>query len=327
VPILPAALREKFASSIGPAEVPRTDIAVVIPLYNHERFIAATLRSLLDQTAAPAEIVLIDDGSTDDGLAVARALLADLTNCRVLAQANMGTHATINRAVALTSAPYVAVLNSDDLFAPDKLAWCQKLIEANPSVTLIAGRVGLIGERGERLTRGPAAEWLARAHAIAARGSRLQLSLLQENFIATTSNLVFSRAFWRRAGGFAALRYCHDLDFVIRAFDDGQVLLDRNRTHVRYRVHPGNTITKDPRGAAIELAAVIAASLCQPWVRSPTHGGAEFERFMESLRARHLSDLVLDLMESRPRYQSRDEFLRFALGEAARDSLVAPSGA
>ncbi len=297
---------------------PRTDIAVVIPLYNHERFIAATLRSLLEQTALPAEIVVIDDGSRDASFARASEILRDVPNCRVETQANAGAHAAINRAVAMTAAPYIAVLNSDDLFVPEKLAWCQEIIAATPDVGLIAGRIGLIGERGEKLVRGPPVEWLARAEAFADRTKLEQLSLLHENFVAPTSNIVFSRALWERVGGFAALRYCHDLEFLMRGFDNGRVLLDRTRTHVQYRVHGANTIGEDAQHVRAELASVIAATLCQSGPRLFPEGRDGFGAFMEFLRAKNLSDLVLYFCTLFPGFDRRDSFLAFVTGDANR---------
>jgi len=311
-------LRDLLPGTAAAAGRPPTDIAVVVPLYNHGRFIAAALRSLLAQTAAPREIVLIDDGSSDNGLSVARDILGATANCRVLAQANMGAHATINRAVALTEAPFVAVLNSDDLFAPQKLAWSQEILAATPDAVLVAGGVALIGAHGEALRRGPAAEWHARAHAFADRTGLDQLALLHENFVATTSNMVFARTVWERAGGFSALRYCHDLDFLMRAFDAGRVVLDRARTHVQYRVHPGNTIGEDGLKVRVELAAVIAATLCQSGVALLPDGAAGFAAFMDVLRAKNLSDLVLYFATLFPRFGSRDAFLAFATAEANR---------
>ena len=306
---LPRVLRDLWPS---PAVRPATDIAVVVPLYNHARYVSAALRSLLAQTAAPREIVLIDDGSTDDGLAIARDALRDAGACRVLAQDNAGAHATINRAVALTEAPFVAVLNSDDLFVPEKLAWCQQIFAERPATALVAGRIALIGERGEVLRRGAAADWLARAHAFAERTGLDQLALLHENFVATTSNMVFSRALWQRVGGFSALRYCHDLDFLMRAFDHGGVVLDRARVHVEYRVHTANTIGEDGARVRTELAAVIAATLCQSGPRLLP----DFDAFMDFLRAKNLSGLVLYFLAQFPRFENRDAFLAFVTSEA-----------
>ena len=312
---LPRALREMWPTPAAPR--PRTDIAVVVPLYNHERYISTALRSVLAQTAAAREIILIDDGSSDNGLAIAREVLRDVADCRVRSQPNAGAHATINRAFALTEAPFVAVLNSDDTFAPEKLAWCQDILAARPDTDLIAGRVTLIGERGEALAHGPSAAWLARAHDFADRTGLDRLALLHENHIATTSNMVVSRALWRRVGGFAALRYCHDLDFLMRAYDHGHVVLDRSRVHVRYRVHAANTIGEDARNIRVELAAVIAATLCESGARLLPAGDAGFAAFMEVLRAKGLSDLVLYFCAMFYHFESRDAFLAFATAHAS----------
>ena len=312
--LLPRALRHLIPRPSEPRGT--TDIAVVVPLYNHERYIAAALRSVLAQTAAAREIVLIDDGSRDNGLALARDVLREVPGARVMAQENAGAHATINRAVALTEAPFVAVLNSDDLFATEKLSWCQRIIDAGPDVDLIAGRVALIGERGERLTRGPAADWLARAEAFAARTGLDQLALLHENFVATTSNMVFSRRIWQRVGGFAALRTCHDLDFLMRTFDHGHVRLDRTRVHTQYRVHASNTVHGDESLLRLEVAAVTAATLMQSGRRLLPGGAAAHDAFMEMLRAKNMSDLVLYLATLFARFESRDAFFAFATGEA-----------
>lgn len=313
VGLLPRVLRDLWPRpAAAPAPRAQSDIAVVVPLYNHARYVGAALGSLLAQTALPREIVLIDDGSTDDGLAVAQDALYGVPNCRVIAQANEGAHAAINRAITLTDSPFVAVLNSDDLFAPEKLAWCEEIRAAMPDVEVIAGRVELIGPRGEILKRGAAVEWLARAHEFAERTGLGQLALLHENFVATTSNIVFARALWERVGGFAALRYCHDLDFLMHAFDHGRVVLDRARAHVQYRVHPGNTIGEDIHRVRVELAAVIAATLLRAGPRLVPEGAAGFGAFMSALDAKNLSDLVLYLMTQRPRFEDHAAFLDFA---------------
>ena len=150
------------------------------------------------------------------------------------------------------------MLNSDDLFLPDKLEFCQQILADDPAVDLIAGRVALMDANGAKLARGPAADWLLRAKEFAASAGSDRLALLNENDIATTSNIVFSRRLWERAGGFAPLRYCHDLDFLMQAFDCGRVVMDREREHVMYRVHDGNTIGEDIHDIRVEIAAVIA---------------------------------------------------------------------
>jgi GT2 family glycosyltransferase len=293
-----------------------TEIAVVVPLYNHARYIGATLRSVLAQTAAPREILLLDDGSRDDGLAIARALLRDIAGARIIAQDNAGGHAALNRAIGETEAPYIAVLNSDDLFVPQKLAWCQAIFAATQA-DLVAGRPAMIDERGRRLRRGPSAAWLARAEAFATRTGFEQLSLLHENFVVSSSNMVFSRALWRRAGGFANLRTCHDLDFLMRAYDNGRVTIDRSRVHVQYRVHTENTVHADDSLLHLEVAAVTAATFRQSGTRLLPDAAAR-DAYDAMLRARGSAPRVAQLADVFSQFDSRDAFFAHVMAEADR---------
>jgi glycosyltransferase involved in cell wall biosynthesis len=276
----------------------RPGIAVVIPLYNHFRYIGAALDSVLAQTSDADEIVLIDDGSTDGGIAVAERMLRDVPTAKVFRQPNRGAHVTINRLVEATRSDYVAILNSDDLFDSGKLARCRQLLAANPGIDLLCGSVGLMDEAGRRVRSGPAVDWLRRATAFRERTSLRLLSLLNENFVGTTSNMVFARGLWRDCGGFANLRTCHDLDFLIAASARGAVHID-DREHILYRVHAANTITRDLADTRIEIAAVIAVALSEVGASRLLEGAATHDRlaaFMRMLDGKAMSGLVCYLM-------------------------------
>jgi glycosyltransferase involved in cell wall biosynthesis len=94
-------------------------VSVVIPCYNYGRFLGQALRSVLDQTLAPLDIVVVDDGSTDDSRQIAASFGARV---RVLAQANQGVSAARNTGIAATNGEYVAFLDADDFWHPHKLA-------------------------------------------------------------------------------------------------------------------------------------------------------------------------------------------------------------
>jgi len=242
----------------------RPSIAVAIPLYNHARFLRAALGSVLAQTSPLDEIIVVDDGSSDGGADIAEAALLGRTGAVVMRQENAGAHAALNRAVESAGSDFIAVLNSDDMFAPDKIARCRRLLETRPGLQLIFGGVELVDAAGAPVRAGETADWLARARAFYHRTGDLVLSLINENFAATTSNMVFSRAVWRRVGGFQPLRVCHDLDFLLAVATHGGIFFDADSAHVLYRLHSRNTIKEDKSREREELAAVFAATRAWP---------------------------------------------------------------
>ena len=105
--------------------------SVVIPLYNKRNSILAALRSVLEQRVQAAEIIVVDDGSTDGGADT----LTDLkvTNLKVVKQTNQGVSAARNRGVYMAKSPYVAFLDADDQWTPFFLYEMQALIRRFPS--------------------------------------------------------------------------------------------------------------------------------------------------------------------------------------------------
>ena len=92
-------------------------VSVVIPAFNAARYLGAALGSVLAQTLPPAEIVVVDDGSTDDTAQIAQAF----PGVRLVPRDHGGIAAARNAGVAATSAHWIAFLDADDLWLPDKL--------------------------------------------------------------------------------------------------------------------------------------------------------------------------------------------------------------
>ena len=106
-----------------------SEISVVVPLYNGERFITEALDSLGRQSLAVAEVIVVDDGSTDDGAAVAEShSLQPL----VLRQANVGVAVARNRGALRAKSRFVAFLDQDDLWMPQRHAWLDRFLAATP---------------------------------------------------------------------------------------------------------------------------------------------------------------------------------------------------
>ncbi len=103
-------------------------VSVVIPAYNAARYVSDAVESALAQTGVTVEVVVVDDGSTDDTAARIEAFGARV---RCERQRNAGPGAARNRGVSLTSAPFVAFLDADDAWLPDRLARCVERLEAD----------------------------------------------------------------------------------------------------------------------------------------------------------------------------------------------------
>jgi len=218
-------------------------VAVVIPLYNHEAYIVEGLRSLLAQSRPPDAIFVVDDGSTDGSLAAARSV--DDSRIRIESGPNRGAHAALNRGVALTEGfDLVAILNSDDRFAPERLERCAAWMELHPETRLLCTRLRLIDPSGQPLAADePRSRWFAAAWS-AGTPADLCAWLGRANFAGTTSNFV-ARRDWLVAHPFGPYRYVHDYHALIyAAIEGGLSVLDESL--LDYRVHPGNTITTAP---------------------------------------------------------------------------------
>ncbi len=98
----------------------RANVSVVIPTYNAASWIAETLESVLAQTVQPAEIIVVDDGSTDD-----TAVVLDPYQNRIrhICQDNAGVSAARNRAIEAANGEFIAFLDSDDIWHPQKLEY------------------------------------------------------------------------------------------------------------------------------------------------------------------------------------------------------------
>ena len=122
-------------------------VSVVIPNYNCARFLAETLDSVFAQTYPNLEVIVVDDGSTDDSLKVLESFASRV---RVMRQANQGVSAARNAGIRESRGAFVAFLDADDLWHPDKLTK-QIALFANPAVGLVYCAVEYIDERGRSL--------------------------------------------------------------------------------------------------------------------------------------------------------------------------------
>ncbi|MCP4686884.1 MAG: glycosyltransferase family 2 protein [Desulfobacterales bacterium] len=112
-------------------------VSVVIPVYNGGRYLAEAIESVRAQTYQPLEIIVVDDGSEDDSGAIAQGF-ADV---RCFQQPNEGPASARNRGVADAGGAFLAFLDADDLWTPDKLRRQMALMNERPELDVVFGGV------------------------------------------------------------------------------------------------------------------------------------------------------------------------------------------
>lgn len=239
--------------------------SVVIPSYNHARFINRCINSVLDQSLQDWELIVIDDGSSDNSNEIIADYALQDDRIRHVKQTNQGAHAAINRGLAMARGDFLTILNSDDEFSSDRFANCLRVFAAEPDLGLVSSWIDVIDAENNSL--GVKMGWenmepwpIANKAASFAGTDDYALNALMSNFVSTTSNMVFRRELYELVGGMRNLRFAHDWDFLLRAcaaFKCKSI----PEPLMRYRIHGNNTISSNRKWMLFEVCWVLAANL------------------------------------------------------------------
>ncbi len=162
-------------------------VSVVVATYNYGRFLAGALKSALAQTFRDHEVIVVDDGSTDDTRTVVRPFLSD-RRIRYVRSDHLGQPAAKNVGIRLGRAPLVAFLDADDLWLPAKLERQVALFRADPALGLVYARRRVIDEAGQEqhyvqppLPRGHVLTEIFRNNFVCFSASLVRRDVLEEN--------------------------------------------------------------------------------------------------------------------------------------------------
>lgn len=207
-------------------------VSVIIPTYNRAHYIAASIQSALDQTYPHLEVIVIDDGSTDNTAEILTRF-DDRVHC--IKQVNQGVAAARNTGLAQVQGQYIAFLDSDDLWLPDKLEKQIAALEARPEVGLIHSRMMEIDEHGNALNTETYTEDDLRGH--------IYKRLLRGVPI-ITSSVVVRQSVIAHIGSFDHMRMGEDSDLWVRIAKHYEIdaLLE---PLVLWRIHAGK-FERDP---------------------------------------------------------------------------------
>lgn len=168
-------------------------ISVVVPAYNAQSTLSETLSSVRAQTHKELEIVVVDDGSTDQTLSVAEVHAALDPRIRVLSTANGGVASARNAGIAASRGRFVAPIDADDLWHPDKIKRQLAVMESSgPEMGFVYTLFRRIDQNGFILDSCPDARF----------EGRVFLQMLLHNFVSNGSSLLIRREAFEAAGGY-----------------------------------------------------------------------------------------------------------------------------
>ena len=226
-------------------------ISVVIPSFNAGRWIAASLDSVLAQTRPPDEVIVVDDGSTDDTAAVL-ARYGD--RVRVVRASHGGLAAARNLGLAMAGGDWIAFQDADDVAHPERLAALEAQLASEPQADGVFADGARLDD-GERL--------VPRSCAASVAGRRLGVGDLFTGFPAYYQAALLARAALVAAGPFdPAYRIHPDHDHAFRLFARSRVI-SLDRVVFTYRRHDAS-ITADHLGARRRRSRVCASSRRAP---------------------------------------------------------------
>ena len=242
-------------------------VSVIIPTYNYGRFLGEAIQSVLDQTFADFDLIVVDDGSTDNTREVVASFKDD--RIRYIYQENRGVSAARNAAIWDSKGEHIAFLDADDVWLPEKLELQVKVLDSRPEVAIVCSDTyffddqtgDIIGRfwHGDKQFHG----WFNPREA---SKNALRYLLYRGCFIAPTVTMVRREVFGEVGGFDEALKTQTDWDMWVRisrrfAIETIDIPLAKNRRH-------GDNLSCDPqqmyRGEGIALNKVIRSGSLQP---------------------------------------------------------------
>lgn len=215
------------------------DISAIVPIFNGSRYIVGALTSIAKQTRRPSELIIINDGSTDDSRSEIERALTDLAfefPVTFLETENQGQSASRNLGVQKSRSPLLAFLDQDDVWHPQHLEVLCDEFSATPELGWCYSDFDEIDEHGLLVTRG-----YIKHHGVLHPKNSIDQLLSSDNMVLPAAS-VLRRSAFEEVGGFdSRLRGYEDDDLFIRVFQAGWLSRYVEKPLLSYRVHTGGS--------------------------------------------------------------------------------------
>lgn len=268
-------------------------VSIVIPTYNRARFLPKAIQSALGQPFADLEVILVDDGSTDD----TRQVVASFTDPRLMYvyQENQGATAAFNAGLARATGTYVSILGSDDWYEPGGLARLARVLDASAEVGLAAGGYTFVDAHGAVIQK--ARPWVG--------APVLDVTAWLYGCPVLLQAALIRRSWIERVGGFdPAIPSIQDWDFGLRLARAGCRMAWVHEPIFCYRIH-GNQIMSNTAATGAELLVMLDRFFADPTVpedawalREDVYAAAYLNRAVRAYWAGRTADARADLERS-----------------------------
>lgn len=242
-------------------------VSVLIPAYNHAPYIRQAVDSVLRQTYQNFELIVVDDGSSDDTWPIIESI-KDSRIRLIRHDVNQGAHAALNEALRVATGEFISILNSDDLYAENRL---EKILEAiretNQKQVFVFTDVEFIDAGGNTEKSNPRVGAYAELMCACEKLSP-DYWFFNGNLAVTTSNFFFSRSVANAVGEFARERYVHDWDWAFRVCRLTTPIWLRGEL-LKYRVHSANTLSESLLSLHIVENSVVQSRALQAILSGP----------------------------------------------------------
>ena len=226
-------------------------VSVVIPAYNHEKYVGEAIQSVLDQTFQDFELIIINDGSTDNTEAEILKFKDD--RIRYYTQENRGLSPTLNRGIELAQGEFFNFLPSDDVFLPEKLATQLKAFEEPKEIGVVFSYHLVVDGEGKEVKDDPIVDWFTVPFETK---EEIFPALFERDFLSAPTALVKMECF-KKVGLFdESLKTAQDYDMWMRILKYYELRLIK-RPLLRLRWHGANLTYRPTPETETERAKVL----------------------------------------------------------------------
>ena len=245
-------------------------VSIIVPVYNAAPFLLETLDSILCSTYRPIEVVMVDDGSTDDSLIIAQNFCANHPECHVISQPNQGVSTARNSAIRHAKGTYILPVDADDKIADTLIEKAVEVLKNNDNIRAVGCRARMFGAINKEWKLPPF------SHALLAR----------KNMIPATA--LYRKADWERCGGYCEEEiYREDWDFWLSMMELGGDFYLLDEILLFYRISTGSrrVLAKSRKKIIVDTINRRHPAYLKKYLGGPLHYHRSWSRFINLFRS------------------------------------------